>query len=77
VIAESVSLVGFGLDSVIEYRREDVERHTLQIVGWCSIALALYIVYESVSTLLGRAAPAQVSLASLLPGRVEDWRRAP
>lgn len=74
LIAGSVSLVGFGLDSVIEVtsgtallwrlhhdldasRRERVERTTLQIVGWCFIALALYILYESSSTLIGHDAP--------------------
>lgn len=59
VMAGSVSLIGFGLDSVIEVasgtallwrlrhdfdpsRREQVERTTLRLVGWCFIALALY-----------------------------------
>lgn len=73
-IAGSVSLVGFGLDSVIEVasgaallwrlhhdfnpsRREQIERATLRIVGWCFIALALYIAYESSSTLIGHEAP--------------------
>jgi divalent metal cation (Fe/Co/Zn/Cd) transporter len=70
LIAGSVSLVGFGLDSVIEVasgsamlwrlhhdldrsRREQVERTTLRIVGACFIALALYIAYQSGSTLIG------------------------
>jgi divalent metal cation (Fe/Co/Zn/Cd) transporter len=74
LIAGSVSLVGFGLDSVIEVasgaallwrlhqdanasRREHVERTTLKIFGWCFIALALYIVYESASTLIRHEAP--------------------
>lgn len=74
LMAGSVSLVGFGLDSLIEVtsgaallwrlhhdvdssRREQVERKTLRIVGWCFVALALYIVYESGSTLLGHEAP--------------------
>src|ERR1019366_2958466 len=69
VIAGSASLIGFGLDSVIEVasgvallwrlhhdlnpsRREQVERITLRIVGWCFVALALYIAYESGSTLI-------------------------
>lgn len=60
LIAGSVSLVGFGLDSIIEVtsgvallwrlhhdlnesRREAVERITLRIVGWCFIALAVYV----------------------------------
>jgi hypothetical protein len=67
LIAGSVSLIGFGLDSAIEVasgaallwrlhhdlnrsRREQVERITLRIVGWCFVALALYIAYESGST---------------------------
>jgi divalent metal cation (Fe/Co/Zn/Cd) transporter len=74
LIAGSVALVGFGLDSVIEVasgaamlwrlhhdqnpsRREQVERTTLQVVGWCFIALAAYIVYESGSALIQHEAP--------------------
>lgn len=74
LIAGSVSLIGFGLDSLIEVtsgsalvwrlhhdlnpsRREQVERTTLRIVGWCFLALAGYIVYESGSTLIGHEAP--------------------
>src|ERR1039457_3587553 len=71
IVAGSVSLIGFGLDSLIEVisgaallwrfhhdldhsRREQVERTTLRIVGGCFIALALYILYESGSTLIDR-----------------------
>jgi divalent metal cation (Fe/Co/Zn/Cd) transporter len=74
LIAGSVSLIGFGLDSGIEVasgvallwrlhhdlnrsRREQVERITLRIVGWCFVALAVYIAYESGSTLIRRAPP--------------------
>jgi divalent metal cation (Fe/Co/Zn/Cd) transporter len=74
LIAGSVSLVGFGLDSLIEVtsgaallwrlhhdldhsRREQVERITLRIVGGCFIALALYILYESGSTLVDHEIP--------------------
>ena len=74
MIAGSVSLIGFGLDSLIEVtsgaaliwrlhhdfnpsRREHVERTTMRIVGWCFLALALYILYESGSTLIGHQAP--------------------
>jgi len=74
LIAGSVSLVGFGLDSVIEVasgaalllrlhvdanasRREHMERRTLKIIGCCFIALALYIVYESGSTLIRHEEP--------------------
>jgi divalent metal cation (Fe/Co/Zn/Cd) transporter len=38
-------------------RREQVERTTLQVVGWCFVALALYIAYESGSTLIRHEAP--------------------
>src|SRR5664280_2626263 len=74
IVAGSVSLIGFGLDSLIEVisgmallwrlhhdlehsRREQVERTTLRIVGWCFIALASYILYESGSTLIRHEAP--------------------
>jgi divalent metal cation (Fe/Co/Zn/Cd) transporter len=74
LIAGSVSLIGFGLDSLIEVtsgmallwrlhhdlnpsRREQVEQTTLRMVGGCFIALALYIVYESGSTLIRHEAP--------------------
>jgi divalent metal cation (Fe/Co/Zn/Cd) transporter len=72
--AGSFSLIGFGLDSLIEVvsgaallwrlhhdldvpRREHVERTTLRIVGWCFIALALYIQYESGAALVRHEAP--------------------
>jgi divalent metal cation (Fe/Co/Zn/Cd) transporter len=74
LIAGSVSLVGFGLDSAIEVasgaallwrlhhdldpaRREQVERTTLRIVGWCFVVLAAYIAYESGSTLIRQTPP--------------------
>ena len=74
LVAGSISLVGFGLDSAIEVgsgaallwrlhhdlnqtRREQVEKTTLRIVGWCFVALALYILYESGSTLIGHEIP--------------------
>jgi divalent metal cation (Fe/Co/Zn/Cd) transporter len=74
IIAGSVALVGFGLDSLIEVtsglallwrlhhdlnasRREPVERTTLRIVGWSFIVLALYIAYESGSTLIRHETP--------------------
>ena len=74
VIAGSVSLVGFGIDSAIEVtsgaallwrlnhdwnasRRESLERRTLRIVGGSFIALAIYILWDSVSMLLRREAP--------------------
>jgi divalent metal cation (Fe/Co/Zn/Cd) transporter len=73
LIAGSISLVGFGIDSTIEIasggvlwrlhhdfghaRREQIERTTLRIVGWCFVALAVYILYESVSTLIRHEVP--------------------
>ena len=83
LIAGSVALVGFGIDSLIEVasaaallwrlyhdfnpsRREQVERTTLRMVGWCFIALPLYIAYESVSTLIRHEAPEQ-SIPGITP----------
>jgi divalent metal cation (Fe/Co/Zn/Cd) transporter len=73
-LAGSVSLAGFGLDSLIEVisgaallwrlhrdldhsQRERVERISLRIVGGCFVALAIYILYESGSSLIGHAVP--------------------
>jgi len=69
LLAGSVSLVGFGFDSLIELasgaallwrmsvdadeeRRERVERTSLRIVGGCFLALAAYLVVDSVKSLL-------------------------
>ncbi len=69
LLAGSVSLLGFGFDSLIELgsgaallwrmsvdadeeRRERVERTSLRIVGGCFLALAAYLVAESVRSLL-------------------------
>ena len=74
LIAGSVSLVGFGLDSMIEVasgaallwrlrrdlevaRREHAERAALRTVGVCFVALALYILYECISTLIRHVPP--------------------
>jgi divalent metal cation (Fe/Co/Zn/Cd) transporter len=74
MIAGSVSLVGFGLDSFIELtsasallwrlhndhdisQRKRVEQTTLRIVGWCFIALAIYIGFESLSALVQNEEP--------------------
>ena len=40
-------------------RREHVERITLNIVGWCFVVLAAYILYESGSTLIRHEVPAR------------------
>ncbi len=85
LIAGSVSLVGFGLDSIIEVasgaaliwrlrqdsdvrRREHVERIALRIVGACFVALAAYVLYESISTLVWRALPARSILGIVVAG---------
>jgi divalent metal cation (Fe/Co/Zn/Cd) transporter len=74
LVAGSVSLVGFGLDSIIEVtsgaallwrlhhdlnpsRREAVERITLRVVGWCFVALAIYIASDSSVTLVRHEKP--------------------
>jgi divalent metal cation (Fe/Co/Zn/Cd) transporter len=74
LIAGSVSLVGFGIDSAIEVtsgvallwclshdwnpeRRGAIERQTLRIVGFCFIALAIYILYDSGTMLIRREVP--------------------
>ena len=79
LVAGSVSLVGFGLDSMIEVasgaallwrlrrdldvaRREHAERAALRTVGACFVALALYILYQSMSTLI-RHVPPERSIA--------------
>lgn len=74
VMAGSVALVGFGVDSVIEVtaslaaqwrlradldpeRRERVEQLTVRIIGGTFLALAVYVGYESVQTLVRREEP--------------------
>ena len=73
IIAGSVALVGFGLDSLVEVtsggallwrlhqddesRRERVERVALRVVGTCFVLLAVYVAYDSVRTLFARQAP--------------------
>ena len=81
-VAGSISLVGFGIDSLIEVtsgatllwrmasdanerRRERVEKISLRIVGVCYLALAAYVSYDAVSTLLRREVP-EHSLAGIL-----------
>lgn len=74
ILAGSVALVGFGIDSVIEVtasgaaqwrlradgdreRRANAEHLAVRIVGWCFLALALYIVIDSGKTLWRRERP--------------------
>src|SRR5260370_1250048 len=73
-VAGSVSLIGFGLDSIIEVtsgaallwrlhadlkvsRRDEIERRTLRIVGVCFLALAAYIGFDSLVSLIRHEAP--------------------
>jgi divalent metal cation (Fe/Co/Zn/Cd) transporter len=70
-IAGSISLVGFGIDSLVEVTSgaallwrmssptedESRERLSLQIVGACFLALAIYIAYEAIASLVHRTAP--------------------
>jgi divalent metal cation (Fe/Co/Zn/Cd) transporter len=82
IIAGSVALVGFGIDSVIEVsaslaaqwrlrsdfdpdRRERVEKVTMRIIGGTFLALAIYVAYDSLHTILLREEP-----AGSLPGVV-------
>jgi divalent metal cation (Fe/Co/Zn/Cd) transporter len=69
VLAGSVALVGFGLDSVIEtlsagillwrFRSDDArrERTARKLVGVCFLLLAVYVLAESVRALWTRAQP--------------------
>ena len=82
LLAGSVSVLGFGLDSMIEVasgaallwrlhhdmdtsRREQAERTALRTVGACFVALALYIAYESSSSLI-RHVPPERSIAGIV-----------
>ena len=73
-MAGSLSLVGFGVDSLIElvsgvamlwrigvdHRLEQRERNemlTLKFIGWCFMALAVYLIFESTVSLVKREAP--------------------
>lgn len=74
VVAGSVALVGFGIDSIIEVtasgaglwrlhadidplRRARIEWQTIRVIGLCFLALAAYVSYDAVQTLLTRHAP--------------------
>src|ERR1700704_4576526 len=80
--AESISLVGFGIDSFIEvvsgvallwrmsvdadvHGRETNERLTMRIVGYCFLALAVNIGYESIIGLIRRRVP-ESSLSGII-----------
>jgi len=73
ILAGSVALVGFGFDSVIEVnsgvallwrlnvddssRREYAEKLSLRLVGASFLALAAYVTYDSITSLLLQEAP--------------------
>ncbi len=70
LMAGSISLVGFGLDSAIEMTsgaallwrlrhdgRDGADRAALRVVGCCFAALGLYVAFESVSALILHKAP--------------------
>ena len=77
VMAGSVALVGFGLDSVIEtlsagvllwrFRSEDErrERTARRLVGICFLLLAAYVAFESLRSLWTKALP-EKSLPGIL-----------
>ena len=56
-VASGAALIWRLRHDADEARREDAERITLRIVGACFLALAAYIAYDSLSTLLRREAP--------------------
>lgn len=75
LVAGSIALVGFGIDSVIEStsgsimlwrlaqdnhaRRDDVERWALRMIGVSFLLLAAYVGYEAAEKLVSREAPAR------------------
>ncbi len=73
VVAGSIALVGFGLDSVIEVssgaallwrlhmdapeKREKAEQVSLKVVGISFVALAAYVAFDAVKALITREPP--------------------
>jgi divalent metal cation (Fe/Co/Zn/Cd) transporter len=74
IAAGSLSLVGFGVDSLVELasgmavlwrmnvdhnaeHRERNEKRALQLVGWSFLALALYLILESIVSFVEKKAP--------------------
>ena len=74
VLASSIALTGFGLDSVIEFfsaaivvwqlRGEDRETRAVRLIGVTFFALAAYLTAESIHDLVTRARPGE-SIAGL------------
>jgi divalent metal cation (Fe/Co/Zn/Cd) transporter len=79
LLAGSIVLVGFGIDSLIELtagvtalwrlradlnpaRRERAERLALRLIGFCFLALAVYVSFEAIRALADRSAPEQSEL---------------
>jgi divalent metal cation (Fe/Co/Zn/Cd) transporter len=68
VAAASIALVGFGLDSVIEFaaaaivvwqlRGQDRETRAVRLIGGTFFALAFYLAVEGIRDLAGHARPA-------------------
>jgi divalent metal cation (Fe/Co/Zn/Cd) transporter len=71
VLARSVALAGFGLDSLLEIfasvvvvwqltgsATEQRERRALKLIGAAFLALAVYVLAQSIVTLVGQAHPA-------------------
>jgi divalent metal cation (Fe/Co/Zn/Cd) transporter len=78
-VAGSLSLVGFGVDSLLEIvsgaamlwrlsvdhklaHRERNEMLALKAIGWCFMALAVYLIFESTISLVEREAPGRSPL---------------
>jgi divalent metal cation (Fe/Co/Zn/Cd) transporter len=69
VIASSIALIGFGLDSVIEFfsavivvwqlRGKAPEARAVRLIGVTFFALAVYLIAESIYALATRARPEQ------------------
>jgi divalent metal cation (Fe/Co/Zn/Cd) transporter len=79
-IAGSISLVGFGIDSLVEVTSgaallwrmssptedENRERLSLRIVGACFLVLAMYIAYEAIKSLVHTSAPERSAVGIVL-----------
>jgi divalent metal cation (Fe/Co/Zn/Cd) transporter len=76
IAASSIALVGFGLDSVIEFfaatvvvwqlrgQEEDRETKAVRLIGVTFFALAAYLAAESIHDLISQARP-ELSIAGL------------